>query len=194
MISESKYPHPLDIIILDSENGVDYRKLCDLLKTGQWREADQETIQVMLKAANRVNERWFNSESLQKFPCKDLRTIDQLWMTASNDHFGFSIQKKIWEDCGSAISPGKNWDRFCIRVGWKDKQTNDDVSYFDLSFNPSLAPKGELPGGFGLGWFGFDWIDSWNPGEDGGFLGLEFVSSLSQRLMNCSIEPALIHL
>ncbi|PSB59006.1 GUN4 domain-containing protein [Chamaesiphon polymorphus] len=188
MVSESKYPHPLEAIVLDSKNGVDYRKLCDLLKTGQWREADRETIQVMLKAANRVNEHWFNSESLQKFPCKDLRTIDRLWMTASNGHFGFSIQKKIWEDCGSAISPGKNWTQFCVRVGW---WKNDDwVSYEELSFNQSLSPKGQLPGGFGIGWFGYDWVDLWNTDQDGGFLGLGFVSSLSQRLANCSIKQS----
>ena len=192
MISESNQ-HPLDAIFLESENGVDYRKLCDLLKTGQWQDADRETIQAMLKAANRINEGWFDSESLQKFSCADLRTIDRLWMTASKDHFGFSIQKEIWVDCGSPISPSKNWDRFCIMVGWKSEQAND-VSYFDLSFNPVLSPRGELPGGFGLGWFGFDWVDLWNSEEDGGFVGLEFVSSLSQRLTNCCSKATLIHL
>ncbi len=186
MVSESKYPHPLDAIVLDSKNGVDYRRLYDLLKTGQWREADRETLRVMLKAANRVNEHWFNSENLQNFPCKDLRTIDRLWMTASNSHFGFSIQKKIWEDCGSPISPGKNSTQFCVRVGW---WKNDDwVSYEELSFNPSLSSKGQLPGVFGIGIVGYDWVDLWNPDEDGGFLGLGFVSSLSQRLANCSIK------
>jgi GUN4-like len=140
----------------------------------------------MFKAANRVNESWFNSESLQKFPYEDLRTIDQLWMTASDGHFGFSIQKKIWEDCGSVISPSKNWTQFCVRVGW---WKNDDwVSYEELSFNQSLSPKGQLPGGFGIGWFGYDWVDLWNTGEDEGFLGLGFVSSLSQRLANCSMK------
>lgn len=142
--------HPLDAIPLDSEKGVDYRKLRDLLKAGQWREADEETLQVMLKAANRVSA-GFDSNSLQKFPCKDLKTIDQLWVTASNGHFGFSVQKKIWEDCRSPINSGKNWDQFCIRVGWQDKQATAYVSYSDLSFNPYLSPTGELPWG---GWQG----------------------------------------
>jgi hypothetical protein len=137
---------PLDAIPLDSEKGVNYRKLRDLLKVGKWKEADQETLQVMLKAANRVSEDYLDSSSLKTFPCKDLKTIDQLWVTASNGHFGFSVQKKIWEDCGSPTSSGKNWDRFCVRVGWKNKQATAYVSYSNLKFRRSLSPEGKLPG------------------------------------------------
>jgi uncharacterized caspase-like protein len=136
---------PLDTIPLDSEKGVDYRKLRGLLKEGKWKEADEETLQVMLKAANRVSDHYLDIASLKNFPCKDLRTIDQLWVTASDGHFGFSVQKKIWEDCGSPTSSGKNWDQFCVRVGWQNKQATSYVSYSDFKFNPSLSPKGELP-------------------------------------------------
>jgi uncharacterized caspase-like protein len=159
-IVDSRAQIPLDAIPLDSEKGVDYCNLRDLLKAGQWKEADKETFRVMLKAANRVSDGWLDAASLQKFPCKDLKTIDQLWVTASNGHFGFSVQKKIWEDCGSPTSSGKNWDQFCVRVGWQNKQATEYVNYSDLEFNPSLSPKGELPiGVFLLGvlflWFKF---------------------------------------
>lgn len=141
--------HLLDVITLDSEKGVDYRELRDLLKTGRWQEADQETRQVMIKAANRVMDGWLNSESLKNFPCRDLKTIDQLWVMASNGHFGFSVQKKIWQDCDSPKSAGtRNWKRFCMRVGWQKKQDIFQVvrvSYSNLYFNPSHSPKGELP-------------------------------------------------
>jgi hypothetical protein len=143
-IPKASAQHPLDAIPLNSEKGVDYCKLRDLLKAGQWREADQETLQVMLKAANRVIERYLDSASLKNFPCKDLKTIDQLWVTASDGHFGFSVQKKIWEDCCSPTSSGKNWDQFCVRVGWKNKQAVY-VNYSDLKFHPSFSLKGELP-------------------------------------------------
>lgn len=143
--SKAPAQHPLDAIPLNSEKDVDYRKLRDLLKAGQWKEADQETLQVMLKAANRVSNGYLDSASLKNFPCKDLKTIDQLWVTASDGHFGFSVQKKIWEDCGSPTSSGKNWNQFCVRVGWKNKQATAYVNYSDLKFNPSLSPIGELP-------------------------------------------------
>lgn len=80
---------------LPSEKGVDYTRLRDLLKAGKWKEADEETLTVMLKAAGREKEGWLNSDSIEKFPCTDLRTIDQLWVKYSKGRFGFTVQKRI---------------------------------------------------------------------------------------------------
>ena len=33
-----------------------------------------------------------------KFPCKELRFIDNLWISSSHGNFGFSVQKQIWFD------------------------------------------------------------------------------------------------
>ena len=99
----------------------------------------------MLKAVNRVNIGWLDPKSLTKFHCKDLKTIDHLWVTASDGHFGFSVQKKIWEDCGSPTDFDNNWDKFCVVVGWQNKQATAYVDYTRLKLKPSLSPKGELP-------------------------------------------------
>jgi GUN4-like/Caspase domain len=138
---------PLDAIPLESENGVDYRKLRDLLKASQWRKADRETLHVMLQVSNRESVGWLNSDDLKNFPCKDLKTIDRLWVTASNDHFGFSVQMQIWQECGSSTGFDKNWDRFCVRVGWqsKNRTTANYVDYVCLGFDPSISSRGELP-------------------------------------------------
>ncbi|MEI2580272.1 GUN4 domain-containing protein [Scytonema sp. PRP1] len=87
-------PEPSD---LPSEKGVDYTRLRDLLAAGKWKEADEETFAVMLKASGRENDGWLDIESIKNFPCTDLRTIDQLWVKYSNGGFGFSVQKRIWE-------------------------------------------------------------------------------------------------
>jgi uncharacterized caspase-like protein len=137
--------NPIDAIPLESEKNVDYRKLQDLLKAGKWEEADRETLAVMLQAANRESDGWLDANSLKQFPCKDLRTIDQLWVSASNGRFGFSVQKPIWEECGRPMFTGGDWDRFCVRVGWKDPATTAYVSYSDLQKNPLISPAGELP-------------------------------------------------
>jgi hypothetical protein len=99
----------------------------------------------MLEAANRESDGWLDANSLKQFPCKDLRTIDQLWVSASNGRFGFSVQKPIWEECGRPMFTGGDWDRFCVRVGWKDPATTAYVSYSDLQKNPLISPAGELP-------------------------------------------------
>ncbi|MEM6404047.1 MAG: GUN4 domain-containing protein [Cyanobacteria bacterium P01_D01_bin.116] len=124
---------------LSSEKGVYYTRLQDLLKAGKWKEADEETFYVMLKAAGR-EERWLDSNSIKKFPCTDLRTIDKLWVKYSNGHFGFSVQKRIWK------SVGKDYDKFGDRVGWRKKVLLiADWSYYQhLTFSLN-APRGHLP-------------------------------------------------
>ncbi|PSB03723.1 hypothetical protein C7B64_07320 [Merismopedia glauca CCAP 1448/3] len=141
---ESEVTHAIDAVALESEQGVDYRNLRDLLKAGEWREADKETLKVMLKAANRESEGWLDDDSLRNFPCKDLRTINRLWVTASNGHFGFSVQKKIWEECGSPTTYyNLGWDKFGTRVGWRRKR--NWLYDKELEFSIDFSPVGELP-------------------------------------------------
>ena len=130
---------------LPSDKGLDYRRLRDLLKAGQWKEADQETLAVMLKATGREQEGWLNSESINNFPCTDLRTIDQLWIKYSNGHFGFSVQKRIWENVG------KNYEIMADRVGWRKKMFFINVwrFYSDLTFTLN-SPQGQLPAYFAV--------------------------------------------
>lgn len=131
-----------------SEKGVDYTRLRDLLKAGNWKEADRETLAVMLKVSGREQEGWLSSESIDKFPCTDLRTIDQLWVKYSNGHFGFSVQKRIWENVG------KDYEYFSDRVGWRKNTSNrrwqggiqikEWLRYSDLTFTKN-SPQGHLP-------------------------------------------------
>lgn len=144
---------------LNSERGVDYRHLRDLLSAGQWQQADRETETVMIKAAGREHDGWLSEEDLEAFPCRDLRTIDKLWMRYSNGRFGFSVQKRIWERIEKTTPNGdvETWKRFGDAVGWR---TNDSwVGYRNLNFTLD-APEGHLPewvfvsGFVGGGFFG----------------------------------------
>lgn len=123
---------------LSSEKGVDYTRLRDLLKAGNWKEADEETFTVMLKAAGKEQRGSLDVFDFKKFPCTDLRTIDQLWVKYSNGHFGFSVQKRILE------SVGKDLEKFGDLVGWckGDKAWLSVIS--EVTFSQS-APRGHLP-------------------------------------------------
>jgi hypothetical protein len=144
---------------LVSEQGVDYTLLEDLLAAGEWQQADRETETVMIKASGREEDGWLSEEDLAEFPCEDLRIIDQLWIKYSNGHFGFSVQKRIWE---SIEGTNKNedveiWKKFGDKVGWR---VNDSwVGYRNLTFSID-APEGHLPewvfvsGFVGGGFFG----------------------------------------
>ena len=88
---------------LDSEKGIDYTRLRDLLAAKNWQEADEETYRVMIQAVGKGRYEEFNENELLNFPCTDLRTIDRLWVKYSNGHFGFSVQK----ECDSLISESR---------------------------------------------------------------------------------------
>ncbi|MCA1993708.1 MAG: serine/threonine-protein kinase [Coleofasciculus sp. S288] len=122
---------------LSSAVGLDYRKLRDSLAAGNWKEADRETVAVMLKAFHREKKGMLECEDIDKFPCEDLRTIDQLWVKYSYGRFGFSVQKRIYDQCG------RNEYKFGDLVGWR---VNNKWLYpSDLTFNLQ-APLGHLPG------------------------------------------------
>jgi hypothetical protein len=127
---------PTDTDDLSSEKGVDYTRLRDLLKAQKWKEADQQTLAVMLRAAGREVEGYLDYESIQNFPCTDLRTIDQLWVKYSNGQFGFSVQKRIlWE------SVEQDYDKFGDRVGWRQMRTKQVHKWFGLKQETQHQPK-----------------------------------------------------
>jgi hypothetical protein len=162
-------PPPAPQDDLSSEKGIDYRKLRDLLKAGQWREADKETYETMIRAVSKEPGEWFTKEELLNFPCADLLTIDRLWVKYSQGKYGFSVQKKIWQECGSPTVSGKNWDKFCVRVGWLDTKASRYLKYDELKADFKISPEGEFPtvgvveydgSCRGCGWFYHEFVGS----------------------------------
>jgi predicted NACHT family NTPase len=119
-----------------------YSKLRLLLNSEQWREADRETTQLMFKVAGKEDQGYLEPEDIETFSCEDLLTIDNLWVEASNGHFGFSVQKKIWEKCGSPMDYNDDYEKFMEAVGWR---SGDTFGYSNLKFSQTLSLIGELP-------------------------------------------------
>ncbi|MFK8186398.1 MAG: GUN4 domain-containing protein [Phormidesmis sp.] len=130
-----------------SERGIDYSKLRDLLKAGEWKAADRETYEVMIRVVGKKSGHYFNTDELLNFPCGDLHIIDRLWVKYSNGRFGFSVQKKIYVECGATLDgkyPGnKIYEAFGERIGWRVEQ--GWVGYSSLTFTKD-SPVGHLPG------------------------------------------------
>ena len=123
--------------ITSKATGVNYTRLQELLEARKWKEADQETTRMMLQAAGREKEGWFRGNDLNKFSCEDLGIIDKLWLDSSQEKFGFSVQKEIWQRMGSPTIDAKIqvWRKFYIDVGWKTKESgvSSDMGY--ISYN-----------------------------------------------------------
>lgn len=85
---------------LSSEVGIDYTLLRELLSTGKWQDADAETATLMVRISGCEDEDWLDCGYIENFPSLDLRTIDGLWLRYSHGRFGFSVQKRIYEESG----------------------------------------------------------------------------------------------
>ncbi len=79
---------------------------------------------------------------MDNVPCEVLSTINQLWVEYSNGHFGFSVQREIYQHIGVTREyDAKTWQRFGDTVGWRvDNKWIGQGCTFD-----NLSPKGHLP-------------------------------------------------
>jgi len=124
-----------------------------------------------------INSKISDTESIEKFPCEDLRTIDQLWVKYSNGRFGFSVQKRIYQSLGGTTKyDEKVWERFGDRVGWRENREwlyKEDLTFSEKAPEDHLRVMEEdFLGGFGLVVI----------------VGLIVcVSSLASRLVDCNI-------
>jgi len=66
------------------------------LQRRQWKEADQITLELMLKLTNAEEQGWLDAEAISKLHCSDLRQIDRLWRRYSSEKFGFSPQWQVF--------------------------------------------------------------------------------------------------
>ena len=128
----------------------EYAKLAGFLEAKQWKEADEETIRVMLKISDREKEGYLTQENIEAFPCNALHVIDQLWVKNSNRRFGFSVQQKIYVESGAKLDgsyPGDtSWIKFMDSIGWNGLYPDQNHRLQSVIFNTS-APTGHLPVG-----------------------------------------------
>jgi tetratricopeptide (TPR) repeat protein len=162
-----------DDVKLISASGMDYRKLRDLLKTGKWTEADEETRRVMLAVAKQDGESWLDHDSIDKFPYEDLCTIDYLWVKYSNGKFGFSVQKIIYQGLAKTYD-SKMWNQFIHKIGRYIYEIN--------ASNDINAPTGYFPGNAG----GI-WLDYWGEDVDYEFVKGWFDDYLFRRVDICKM-------
>ncbi|WPF87780.1 GUN4 domain-containing protein [Cyanobacterium aponinum AL20118] len=132
--------------LVSPETKIDYSNLENYLKNKEWREANNETRNIILSATGRMDIGWVRENDLKKISCEDLKKIDDLWYTNSNGRFGFRVQLPIYIETGNR--PGKliaddAYSRFGDRVGWR--KDNDWIIFIEnLNFTDN-APIGHLP-------------------------------------------------
>jgi len=101
-----------------------YQRLQNLLKTGKLREADEETLAVILQQAAAADREELTPEAVKRFPCSVLRVIDRLWITYTGGRFGFSVQRRLYQEVGGSLETaiaqdGELMKKLGDRVGWR---------------------------------------------------------------------------
>ncbi|MFB2937467.1 GUN4 domain-containing protein [Aerosakkonemataceae cyanobacterium BLCC-F154] len=145
-------------IELTSTVGINYSKLRDHLAEQDWKNADELTKIFMLLVAGTKKQsinpnlqlNYLDMDCINNFPCTDLHTIDKLWTHYSNNRFGFSVQKRIWDSLGGSFYAQRDtWRNFGDLVGWRDGSVRGEWGggwffYEQLDFSLT-APLGQFP-------------------------------------------------
>jgi hypothetical protein len=121
--------------------GLDYSSLRAYLQEGDFRKADDETRALLIKMAGpgAVQRNWVYFTEVSPIPTADLQTVDNLWRAASNNKFGYSVQKEIWQQ------NQKRWAKFFKQIDWTQGE-NNIYRKWPAEFVYSMeAPKGHLP-------------------------------------------------
>ena len=149
-----------------------YENLQNLLKEGKWFEADRETVRLILAISGQSIIENLRPSEIELIDCSELQVIDRLWLTYSNNRFGFSIQVKIYEDLGGSEQTTIEQDNRLIeqwgdRLGWRKGGKWIKCSELDYAQDAAI---GGLPGLW------------WNSPY-----GSKMTNYFLARLMNCQI-------
>lgn len=125
-----------------------YETLQNLLKEKKWLEADQETVKLILVIAGQAQLENLRPEEINNLDCSELQVIDRLWLTYSDNRFGFSIQAKMYQDLGGSEQTTIEQDAELIeqwgdKLGWR--KSGKWLKCSDLDYSED-ALKGGLPG------------------------------------------------
>ena len=148
-----------------------YETLQKYLAEENWFDADWETIRLILDVMGKEIEE-LTPEDIQHFPCKDLMTIDGLWLKYSDNRFGFTPQLKIYQKVGGNIQTTIEQNQQLVEkwgeiLGWRKNNRWLPCKELDFSLN---APEGCHPSRW--------WNSPYGSKMTNFFLG---------RLMNCNI-------
>lgn len=131
-----------------TSQAISYDVLQQHLSSKDYRQADEETRRLLIVLAGEaaVTRGYVFFSEVQFIPEADLKAIDELWRQHSNNRFGYSVQRRIWEKVN------KDFTRFFLKVGWMKKLDTEVEQYNYRSFPTEFmweltddTPEGHLP-------------------------------------------------
>ncbi|KAE9620443.1 hypothetical protein Lal_00019598 [Lupinus albus] len=131
-----------------SQTTISYDLLTQHLSSKNYQLADEETRRLLIVLAGEAAQKsgYVFFSQVQFISETDLKIIDQLWREHSDNKFGYSVQKKIFEKVNG------DFTKFFIKVGWMKKLDTEMEQYNYKSFPTEFiwelnddTPEGHLP-------------------------------------------------
>nr|GMD97150.1 tetrapyrrole-binding protein, chloroplastic [Ipomoea batatas] len=132
-----------------SQPAISYDLLEQHLAGQNFRQADEETRRLLIALAGdaALKRGYVFFSEVQFIPAADLQHIDSLWRKHSNEKFGYSVQKKIWNKVG------KDFTKLFLKLGWMKKLDTEVLQYnyrafpdeFTWEISYGAPPDGHLP-------------------------------------------------
>lgn len=136
---------------LVSERGVNYANLRSDLQSHNWKQANQETTEDLLKTFGPNSDRTgqVDPQEAANPSCTDLKTVDQLWSKASNGNLGFTAQRQVLQQVANDYRKAYNQMQWQRPGGeWLIQYTYDGHrERFKPGYEPDYGnpDKGHLP-------------------------------------------------
>lgn len=110
-----------------------YQRLQTLLQAGDLKQADEETVHVILQEAGALDREGLTPNAIRQFPCSVLQVIDRLWLKYTDGRFGFSIQLKLYQEAGGTLDTAISQDLGVLRklgerIGWRENNQWKTIS------------------------------------------------------------------
>ncbi|KAG2726032.1 hypothetical protein I3760_01G093300 [Carya illinoinensis] len=131
-----------------TSQAISFDLLREHLSEKKFRQADEETRRLLIVLAGEPAQKRgyvFFSEA-QFISETDLKIIDDLWRQHSDNKFGYSVQKRIFEKAD------RDFSKFFLKVGWMKKLDTEVQQYNYRSFPTEFiwelnddTPEGHLP-------------------------------------------------
>lgn len=139
--AEAPFPLKCSLDTDGSTSPSSFQRLNDLLASGEWEEADNETRAMLIKIAGEgaIKRKWVYFTEARAISVDDLQTIDKLWKHYSSDRYGYSVQKQIW------IQSGKRWAKFFKKLDWVQGENDAYRKWPEEFFWKKDAKQGHLP-------------------------------------------------
>jgi GUN4-like len=157
---------PMTEPVVTSKQDLDYERLQELMKAGEWAEANLLTSRILLTIGKGYDQGYVTTDQIAKMSCTELKTVDDLWRYYTGGRSGLSTQANVWRKIQDG-SP-KAMQKFEARVGWQKGVLNPDPKVAQIGHMP-LRPSGN--GG--------------SPDAEGG----GWIQAMPERLATCGMIP-----